>query len=91
MFRKDKLKMGEALAMSCKVNYGVEYISFKLNCSQVSPELYLLQAEQPQLLQPAHIREELQPHLYGPPLDLLHVFLTLGAHRNECNTPCRVS
>jgi len=53
-------------------------------CSKVSPQLALLQAEQPQLSQPFHIAEVLQPsdHLCGPPLNLLqqlHVLLVLRA------------
>ncbi|KAK4821804.1 hypothetical protein QYF61_003833 [Mycteria americana] len=53
-------------------------------CYKVSPEPFLLQAEQPQLSQAVFIGEVLQPsdHLCGPPLDLLrqvHVRLLLGA------------
>ncbi|KAK4827202.1 hypothetical protein QYF61_015230 [Mycteria americana] len=58
-------------------------------CYKISPELSLLQAEQPQLSQPVFIGEVFQPsdHLRGPPLDWLqqvHVLLMLGAP--ELNT-----
>ncbi|KAK4829425.1 hypothetical protein QYF61_004300 [Mycteria americana] len=68
------------------------------SCNKVSPEPFILQAEQPQLSQPVLMGEVFQPsdHFCGPPLDLfqqVHVFpvlrtpevdaiLQVGSHQN---------
>ena len=48
---------------------------------EVPPEPSVLQAEEPKFFQPVLIEEVLQPsdHLCGPPLNLIHSFLHLGA------------
>jgi len=49
------------------------------DANEVSPQPFLLQAEQAQFPQPFFIGEVLQPsdRLHGPPLDPLHILLVL--------------